>query len=308
MNEQEMIQRQKIEKREKVDRVIAYILIVILLGAIAFVLYAKFIMKTDDNTTKPEEYTPNYITLTDISSSLNSSILANRYLNDGVTFSSSISNNALVVTYVKDTTNLNLNIPLVNNELEVVIDSTNSEIITDIYKEISTIICTFYSNDETSCRTTIDTVNADNPIEGIKFVNNDDTNTVYIDIMKGIPVQSITNSNTESGLLYTEVTTVDLSLTNYKLNISNTEISNINVTTSDTDIKFSGNINGTSGEEGLSVVVKLFDEMANTLGENKYEYTLENPLNGEGTFEVSFILSDTLKLENIKKYSIDVVR
>ena len=126
--------------------------------------------------------------------------------------------------------------------------------------------------------------------------------------MKGIPVQSITNSNTESGLLYTEVTTVDLSLTNYKLNISNTEISNINVTTSDTDIKFSGNINGTSGEEGLSVVVKLFDEMANTLGENKYEYTLENPLNGEGTFEVSFILSDTLKLENIKKYSIDVVR
>ena len=308
MNEQEMIQRQKIEKREKVDRVIAYILIVILLGAIAFVLYAKFIMKTDDNTTKPEEYTPNYITLTDISSSLNSSILANRYLNDGVTFSSSISNNALVVTYVKDTTNLNLNIPLVNNELEVVIDSTNSEIITDIYKEISTIICTFYGNDETSCRTTIDTVNADNPIEGIRFVNNDDTNTVYIDIMKGIPVQSITNSNTESGLLYTEVTTVDLSLTNYKLNISNTEISNINVTTSDTDIKFSGNINGTSGEEGLSVVVKLFDEMANTLGENKYEYTLENPLNGEGTFEVSFILSDTLKLENIKKYSIDVVR
>lgn len=308
MNEQEMIQRQKIEKREKVDRVIAYILIVILLGAIAFVLYAKFIMKTDDNTTKPEEYTPNYITLTDISSSLNSSILANRYLNDGVTFSSSISNNALVVTYVKDTTNLNLNIPLVNNELEVVIDSTNSEIITDIYKEISTIICTFYGNDETSCRTTIDTVNADNPVDGIKFVNNDDTNTVYIDVMKGIPVQSITNSNTESGLLYTEVTTVDLSLTNYKLNISNTEISNINVTTSDTDIKFSGNINGTSGEEGLSVVVKLFDEMANTLGENKYEYTLENPLNGEGTFEVSFILSDTLKLENIKKYSIDVVR
>ena len=308
MNEQEMIQRQKIEKREKVDRVIAYILIVILLGAIAFVLYAKFIMKNDDNTTKPEEYTPNYITLTDISSSLNSSALANRYLNDGVTFSSSISNNALVVTYVKDTTNLNLNIPLVNNELEVVIDSTNSEIITDIYKEISTIICTFYGNDETSCRTTIDTVNADNPIEGIRFVNNDDTNTVYIDIMKGIPVQSITNSNSESGLLYTEVTTVDLSLTNYKLNISNTEISNINVTTSDTDIKFSGNINGTSGEEGLSVVVKLFDEKANTLGENKYEYTLENPLNGEGTFEVSFILSDTLKLENIKKYSIDVVR
>lgn len=307
MNEQEMIQRQKIEKREKVDRVIAYILIVILLGAIAFVLYAKFVMKADNNK-QPEEYTPNYIALTDISSSLNSSALASKYSADGANFSSSISNNAIVVSYVKDTTNLNLNIPLVNNELEVVIDSTNNGIITDIYKEIATIVCVFYGGNDSSCRSTIDTVNADNPVDGIRFVNNDDTNTVYIDIMKGIPVQSTTNSNTESELLYTEVTTVDLSLTNYKLNISNTEISNINVTTSDTDIKFSGNINGTSGEEGLSVVVKLFDEMANTLGENKYEYTLENPLNGEGTFEVSFILSDTLKLENIKKYSIDVVR
>ena len=307
MNEQEMIQRQKIEKREKVDRVIAYILIVILLGAIAFVLYAKFVMKADNNK-QPEEYTPNYIALTDISSSLNSSALASKYSADGANFSSSISNNAIVVSYVKDTTNLNLNIPLVNNELEVVIDSTNNGIITDIYKEIATIVCVFYGGNDSSCRSTIDTANADNPVDGIRFVNNDDTNTVYIDIMKGIPVQSTTNSNTESELLYTEVTTVDLSLTNYKLNISNTEISNINVTTSDTDIKFSGNINGTSGEEGLSVVVKLFDEMANTLGENKYEYTLENPLNGEGTFEVSFILSDTLKLENIKKYSIDVVR
>ena len=34
MNEQEMIQRQKIEKREKTDIILAYILIVILLAGI----------------------------------------------------------------------------------------------------------------------------------------------------------------------------------------------------------------------------------------------------------------------------------
>lgn len=306
MNEQEMIQRQKIEKREKIDRVIAYILIVILLGAIAFVLYAKFVMKADNNK-QPEEYTPNYIALTDISSSLNSSALASKYSADGANFSSSISNNAIVVSYVKDTTNLNLNIPLVNNELEVVIDSTNNGIITDIYKEIATIVCVFYGGNDSSCRSTIDTANADNTVDGIRFLSNGDNTTVYIDIMRGIEVQN-DNSNSEDELVYTEATTTDLSLTNYKLNISGTEISNINIISSDLDIKFSGNIKGNSGDNNLSVIVKLFDNDSNTLGENKYEYTLENPLNEEGTFEVAFIFNDTLKLEDIKKYSIDVVR
>lgn len=307
MNEQEMIQRQKIEKREKIDRILAYILIVILLGAIAFVLYAKFIMEPKEDTTKPEEYTPNYITLTDISSSLNNSSLAVKYTNDGANFNSSMSNNELIVTYVKDTTNLNLNIPLVNNELEIVVDPTNSEIITDIYKEIAKIVCMFYGNDENSCANAIDSANDTNPVSGIRFLSNGDNTTVYIDIMRGIEVQN-DNSNSEDELVYTEATTTDLSLTNYKLNISGTEISNINIISSDLDIKFSGNIKGNSGDNNLSVIVKLFDNDSNTLGENKYEYTLENPLNEEGTFEVTFIFNDTLKLEDIKKYSIDVVR
>lgn len=306
MDEQEMIQRQKIEKREKVDRILAYILIVILLGAIAFVLYAKFVMEPKKETNEPEEYTPNYITLTDISSSLNSSSLADKYTSDGANFNSSISNNELAITYVKDTTNLNLSIPLVNNELEVRVDSANNEIITEIYKEISKIVCVFYGNNESSCVNAIDSVNETNPVSGIRFVSDGDNTTVYIDITKGIEVQN--NTNSEDELVYTEATTTDISLTNYKLNISNTEISNININSSDSDIKFSGNIKGNSEDNNLSVVVKLFDNDNNTLGENKYEYTLENPLNEEGTFEVAFILSDTLKLEDIKKYSIDVVR
>ena len=42
MNEQEMMQRQKIEKREKTDIILAYILIVILLAGIGIVLYLKY--------------------------------------------------------------------------------------------------------------------------------------------------------------------------------------------------------------------------------------------------------------------------
>ena len=39
MNEEELMRMKKIEKREKVDIVLAYMLIVILLGAIVFILY-----------------------------------------------------------------------------------------------------------------------------------------------------------------------------------------------------------------------------------------------------------------------------
>lgn len=307
MNEQEMMQRQKIEKREKFDRILAYILIVILLGAMAFVLYAKFVMEPNKDTDNNEDNTPNYITLTDISSSLNASSLASRYTSDGANFNSSITNNELTVTYVKDTTNLNLVIPLVNNELEVKLDSANSEIITDVYKEIAKIICVFYSKVESSCTSSIENVSETNPVSGIRFFKDGDNSYVYIDITKGIQIQN-GSANSEEELVYTEATTTDLSLTHYKLNISNTEISNINITSSDADIKFSGDIKGNSEDKDLSVIVKLFDNDGNNIGENKYEYTLENPLNEEGTFEVAFILSDTLKLEDIKKYSIDVVR
>ena len=50
MNEQEMIQRQKIEKREKTDIILAYILIVILLAGIGIVLYLKYGSSQDKNS------------------------------------------------------------------------------------------------------------------------------------------------------------------------------------------------------------------------------------------------------------------
>ena len=71
MNEQEMMMNEKIKKREKVDTILAYILLVFLLGAIIFILYLKFIRKGDNTT--PVEKPNNYITLNDISNSLKNS-------------------------------------------------------------------------------------------------------------------------------------------------------------------------------------------------------------------------------------------
>lgn len=99
MNEQEMIMNEKIRKREKLDTILAYILLVFLIGAILFILYLKFIKRED--TTTPVEKPNNNITLNDISNSLNNSTLANRYLNDNVTFSSKVNGTSLVIDYKK---------------------------------------------------------------------------------------------------------------------------------------------------------------------------------------------------------------
>ena len=299
MNEQEMLQRQKIEKREKFDIVLAYILIVILLAAIVLILYLKFI-KRETISTNETEYKPNYITLNDISTSLNSSLLANRYTNDNASFSSSVVGNALVVTYVKDDVSLNLNIPLVSNELEIVITSENSDIITDIYKEIGFIVCKFYGNDENGCRNTIDNVSEDNAINGIRYVKSENNSNVYIDITTKMVI--------DNTLVYNSETKVNAFDTDYKLNILDTEITNINVNVTDTNIIFTGNINNKSDSDTLSVMVKLYDANSNLLGENKYEFNSDNPLNGASTFEVEFMISDALKVDDIKEYSINVIR
>ena len=46
----------------------------------------------------------------------------------------------------------------------------------------------------------------------------------------------------------------------------------------------------------------------NVVGEDKKEYTADKALNGEDTFEFSFAYNDTLKKDNVKDYSINVVR
>mgnify|MGYP006911757694 FL=1 len=297
MNEEELMRMKKIEKREKVDIALAYMLIVILLGAIVVILYLKFIRKEEP---RQDEQLPTYISLNEITAGLNSSTLANRYTNDGATFTSTVSNDAIVVTYTKGEQNININIPLVNNELQVNIAKENEKIITDTYKEIANIICKYYGNSEDSCRTTINNIKSDS--QGIRFISDANNSYVYIDINKSVDVTNVFNS------AYTEETKVTLDNTNYSLKISDTEISNITVTNSDTDIKVSGSIKNLSTEGTLSIIVKLYDNDGNVVGEDKKEYTADKALNGEDTFEFSFAYNDTLKKDNVKDYSINVVR
>lgn len=297
MNEEELMRMKKIEKREKVDIALAYMLIVILLGAIVVILYLKFIRKEEP---RQDDQLPTYISLNEITAGLNSSTLANRYTNDGATFTSTVSNDAIVVTYTKGEQNININIPLVNNELQVNIAKENEKIITDTYKEIANIICKYYGNSEDSCRTTINNIKSDS--QGIRFISDANNSYVYIDINKSVDVTNVFNSS------YTEETKVTLDNTNYSLKISDTEISNITVTNSDTDIKVSGSIKNLSTEGVLSIIVKLYDNDGNVVGEDKKEYTADKALNGEDTFEFSFAYNDTLKKDNVKDYSINVVR
>lgn len=288
MNEQEMILRKKIEKREKVDTLLAYVLIVILVGCIGVVLYLKFIREEEPVL---EEYIPNYITLSEISTSLNSSVLANRYSNDNASFNSSISGNELVVTYIKDDTNVNLNIPVIGTELEVTIPEENINITKEIYKEIANIICVYYGNSESSCRNVL---GSSGSIDGIRIVNN----KVYITTTKSIDVNS--------EIVYDTVTPTSITNTNYILNMLDTKINNININTSDTNITFTGNLEKiVSDNSNISVVVKLYDTEGTVLGENKYEYETSKEI---GAFEISFILSEELKIDSIDQYSIEVIK
>lgn len=296
MNEEEMMRMKKIEKREKTDTMLAYILIVILIACLGVILYLKFIRKEEP---RQDEQLPTYISLNEITAGLNSSTLANRYTNDGATFTSTVSNDAIVVTYTKGEQNININIPLVNNELQVNIAKENEKIITDTYKELANIVCTYYGNSEDNCRTTIDKIKSDT--QGIRFVTDGDNKYVYIDITKGVDVNASTNT-------YTEETKVSLDNVSYVLNISDTEIKNIVVDNGDTAIKVSGGIKNLSTEGTLSIIVKLYDNDGNVVGEDKKAYTADKALNGEDTFEFSFAYNDTLKKDNVKDYSINVVR
>lgn len=296
MNEEEMMRMKKIEKREKTDTMLAYILIVILIACLGIILFLKFVKKED---TKPEEHNPTYISVDEIVTRFNASTLISKYTNDGGKLVASKSNSTIVVTYTKDNNNTVITVPLANNELEVNINKDHEELINDIYKEITNVICTYYGNSEDSCRTAIDNVKSD--VQGIRFVTNGDVKYVYIDITKSIDVNASANT-------YTEETKVGLDNINYSLKINDTEINSIAVTNSDTDIKISGSIKNLSTEGALSINVKLYDSDGNVIGEEKKEYTTDNALSGDDTFEISFTYSDTLKKDDVKEYSINVVR
>lgn len=297
MNEEEMMRMKKIEKREKTDTMLAYILIVILIACLGVILFLKFVKKED---TKPEEHNPTYISINEIVTKFNGSTLISKYSNDGAKLVASKSDNIIVITYTKDNNNTDITIPQMSNELEITLNSDNEELYMDIYKEIANIICKYYGNSEDSCRTTINNIKSDS--QGIRFISDANNSYVYIDINKSVDVTNVFNS------AYTEETKVTLDNVSYVLNISDTEIKNIVVDNGDTAIKVSGGIKNLSTEGTLSIIVKLYDNDGNVVGEDKKAYTADKALNGEDTFEFSFAYNDTLKKDNVKDYSINVVR
>ena len=296
MNEQEMIMNEKIRKREKLDTILAYILLVFLIGAILFILYLKFIKRED--TTTPVEKPNNNITLNDISNSLNNSTLANRYLNDNVTFSSKVNGTSLVIDYKKDDKIVNLNVNTMGTELEFTMNEDNRLVTEDIYKEVANIICVYYKNTEDACRSTLSKVDESNPINGIRYVTSDNNILVYVNTAKSIDVENVDT--------YTEVTKTAVTKTNYELKLDTETINNIKITNTDTLITFTGNVTTTSDNKNMSIVVTLYGDNDTKLTEEKYEFNDTNKLEENKEFKVEFTLNDTLTLDSIKAYSISI--
>lgn len=280
MNEEEMM-RQKVEKREKVDTIIAYCLIVILIGCIAILSILKLTKKEDE--VKPDDHTPSYATLNDVVTNLN---------NSNLDITASTSNSAVVVT-TKDGS-LNLNIPLVNNELEVTYNKDNEEVVTNIYKEITTNLCVFYGNTNDICTSVVNNITKDSTVNGIRFVTEGDNTKVYINLLASIDVSSYKEE-------YTEETIKDISINNYSLNINDVNVSNIVINNSDTDIVFTSDLKNNNSDK-YTITVKLYDENNNSIGEESKEYTTEDKL------EIKFTYSDSLLKDNVKKYSINITR
>ncbi len=279
--DQEMMMRQKVEKREKVDTIIAYCLIVILIGCIAILSILKLTKKED--VVKPDDHTPSYATLNDVVTNLN---------NSNLDITASTSNNAVVVT-TKDGS-LNLNIPLVNNELEVTYNKDNEEVVTNIYKEITTNLCVFYGNTNDICTSVVNNITKDSTVNGIRFITEGDNTKVYINLLASIDISSYKEE-------YTEETIKDISINNYSLNINDVNVSNIVINNSDTDIVFTSDLKNNNSDK-YTITIKLYDENNNSIGEESKEYTTEDKL------EIKFTYSDSLLKDNVKKYSINITR
>lgn len=281
MNEEEIMRMKKIEKREKVDTIIAYCLIVILIGCIAILSILKLTKKEDE--VKPDDHTPSYATLNDVVTNLN---------NSNLDITASTSNDAVVVT-TKDGS-LNLNIPLVNNELEVTYNKDNEEVVTNIYKEITTNLCVFYGNTNDICTSVVNNITKDSTVNGIRFITEGDNTKVYINLLASIDVSSYKEE-------YTEETIKDISINNYSLNINDVNVSNIVINNSDTDIVFTSDLKNNNSDK-YTITIKLYDENNNSIGEESKEYTTEDKL------EIKFTYSDSLLKDNVKKYSINITR
>ena len=271
------------------------IIIYIIIGILVIFIGMMICLKINYNNKYDKYYADNYISIEEIAGSLNVSHLANIYAEDDADFVAVVSDSGLIVTYIKDDTFVNLDVPLKRNKLVVTMDNNNEEIVTDIYKEIANIICMYYENAENNCRYTLDNIDTDNGISGIKF----DNNKIYIDITKSIDVSSVE---------YNTVTKTDITDFNYTLNLLNNKISDIMVSVSHLNVTVMGTIERlTDVNSDLSVVVKLYDNNDELLEEKKYNFNENNPLEDIGTFLLMFEFSDTLDGEDIVSYSIEIV-
>lgn len=287
MNDQEII-NSKIEKKEKTDIFLAYLLIIILLGCIAFMLYLKFF---SNNDTTQNEHLSNYISLATISTGLNSSSLASE-----LGINSSVGDGVITVTYQKDGDGKNIEMPLINNELEVTVTDEDKEEITKIYKEIVKMICKYYNSDKgEACEGTANNLSTSS-IDGVRFVSNENGNVVYINIMKGIDVSGYTN------------TTTSLNLENIsKENTSNILIDNITVSNANSEVIIEYNVSykNETEKKDFKLGISLYDENDTLLLEKTKEYKKEDITSILEDTEV-FTLNETLKLDAIKKYSINI--
>lgn len=282
-NEEEIMMKNKIEKREKMDTILAYILIVILLGSILLIIYLKFIKKEEVDT---DMHIAKYATINDVV----------KYLNDSeLGVSASESNNVVVVTSTKEGDSFNLNIPLINNELEIKYNKENEDIVTSIYKEIISGLCGFYGNNKDLCVSTSNNITKDSNVNGIRFIEDGDNTSVYININTSI---DIPNNDVS---VYNDETIVDVTFNSYELKMNNVEVSNIMVNLSDTDIIFTGNIKNLSTDK-YSLVIKLFNANGDSIGEASNDFSTEDK------FDVNFDYNDSIKKEDIKKYSISIKR
>lgn len=282
-NEEEIMMKNKIEKREKMDTILAYILIVILLGSILLIIYLKFIKKEEVDT---DMHITKYATINDVV----------KYLNDSeLGVSASTSNNVIVVTSTKEGDSFNLNIPLINNELEIKYNKENEDIVTSIYKEIISGLCGFYGNNKDLCVSTSNNITKDSNVNGIRFIEDGDNTSVYININTSI---DIPNNDVS---VYNDETIVDVTFNSYELKMNNVEVSNIMVNLSDTGIIFTGNIKNLSTDK-YSLVIKLFNVNGDSIGEASNDFSTEDK------FDVNFDYNDSIKKEDIKKYSISIKR
>ena len=277
MNDEDMIIQEKIKKREKTDIMLAYMLIVILLGCILFVLYLKFIKKDNSSNNNEDiiEYTVNYIKLDDIVTSLNNN-LNGKY--SGIR--ANAGDNSINISYG----DLLYDIKLVNNELEFNMDNDNKELSEDIYKGIVTSICSYYNNDIDRCKNAAENITYGSNESGIRFVGN----TMYIST-----TTSVTPMDVIEKTIYTIESITDIDNTDYEIQMNNKIINDIKVDMGDISIVISGNISNNG-----NVTVKLYDNDKNLLEEKSS--------NGDNSFSISFDYNDKLNIESIKKYSISI--